>query len=215
VRALAARARLRAPCDVEYEDLYQTGFVHLVLAAREFDAGRGARFQTWATWKIRGGIQDHLRSLGLGQHRGLEGAREQSDGWSARGLGFACHRGLDGAREEEGLHLRWSAGTRGAVRDAVLLLPASQQRLLAVLYGQQMTSREAARQLGCTWTSVEAQHRAVILRLRKLLEPLICDGGWETERREAVKEEDANACPVRARDSVGRSRHDAARRPLR
>ena len=166
VRALAARAYLRAACDVEYEDLYQTGFLHLVVAAREFDSGRGARFGTWATWKIRGGIQDDLRSLGLAQHRGVEGARERLDSRQEE-------RQANGAP----LHLCWSERTRGAVRDALIQLPASQQRLLALLYAHGMTSREAARELGCTWTSVEAQHRAVILRLRKLLEPLICDGG--------------------------------------
>jgi len=167
VRALAARAYLRAPRDVEYEDLYQTGFLHLVLAAIDFDPLRPARFSTWATWKIRGGIQDHLRSLGLAQHRGLEGARERAD---------LEKRQANGAP----LHLRWSAGTRGAVRDAVMRLPANHQRLLVLLYAHEMTAREAAKELGCTWTSVEAQHRAVILRLRTTLEPLVCDGGWET-----------------------------------
>lgn len=44
-----------------YEDLFQEGMLGLVAALKDYDASRGYKFSTYATWRIRGRIQQYCR----------------------------------------------------------------------------------------------------------------------------------------------------------
>jgi RNA polymerase sigma factor (sigma-70 family) len=58
IPAIARRVRRLLPYSIPLEDLISEGHVSLVLAAREFDPGRGLPFRIWALFKIRQGIID-------------------------------------------------------------------------------------------------------------------------------------------------------------
>jgi RNA polymerase sigma factor for flagellar operon FliA len=61
VRRIAHRMMVRLPASVEVEDLIQAGTLGLIDAARRFEPGHGAQFETYATQRIRGAILDELR----------------------------------------------------------------------------------------------------------------------------------------------------------
>ena len=57
--------RLPAGTTLEYGDIEGWGHLGLVQAAEKFDASRGAKFSTFAYYRIRGAIYDELRKMGL------------------------------------------------------------------------------------------------------------------------------------------------------
>jgi RNA polymerase sigma factor for flagellar operon FliA len=62
VKHLAAAIWQRLPDTVELDDLEQAGVFGLVDAIERYDIGRGLKFATYATPRIRGAILDHLRA---------------------------------------------------------------------------------------------------------------------------------------------------------
>lgn len=63
VRNVAGRMAINFPRSVELGDLINTGVIGLIEAFRNFDPGRGVKFETYAVPRIRGAILDELRSL--------------------------------------------------------------------------------------------------------------------------------------------------------
>ncbi len=63
VRNVASRMAMGFPRSVELSDLVNTGVIGLVEAFRNFDPGRGVKFETYAVPRIRGAILDELRAL--------------------------------------------------------------------------------------------------------------------------------------------------------
>ena len=63
VRFLAKQVRSRTPAWVEMDDLVGYGQVGLLQAARDFDPLRGAKFSTFAYYRIRGSIYDGVSKL--------------------------------------------------------------------------------------------------------------------------------------------------------
>lgn len=63
VRNVAGRMAINFPRSVELCDLINTGVIGLSEAFRNFDPGRGVKFETYAVPRIRGAILDELRSL--------------------------------------------------------------------------------------------------------------------------------------------------------
>lgn len=61
VRRIAHHLAARLPPSVQIEDLIQSGMVGLIEAARQFQAGQGASFATYAGIRIRGAMIDELR----------------------------------------------------------------------------------------------------------------------------------------------------------
>lgn len=51
----------RLPASVQVEDLIQAGMLGLLEAARKFDHGKGASFETYAGIRIRGAMLDDVR----------------------------------------------------------------------------------------------------------------------------------------------------------
>ncbi len=63
VRGIAARLyRWRWGNSVDFNDYLQSGMLGLVEASRRFDAGRGAQFSTYASWRITGAILNSLET---------------------------------------------------------------------------------------------------------------------------------------------------------
>ncbi len=63
VRNVASRMAMGFPRSVELPDLVNTGVIGLVEAFKNFDPGRGVKFETYAVPRIRGAILDELRAL--------------------------------------------------------------------------------------------------------------------------------------------------------
>ena len=61
VRKIAYHLMARLPASVLLDDLIQSGMVGLLEAARNFNAGKGASFETFAGIRIRGAMLDELR----------------------------------------------------------------------------------------------------------------------------------------------------------
>jgi RNA polymerase sigma factor for flagellar operon FliA len=61
VKRIAYHLMSRLPPSVQIEDMIQAGMVGLLEAARQYDAGQGATFETYAGIRIRGAMLDELR----------------------------------------------------------------------------------------------------------------------------------------------------------
>jgi RNA polymerase sigma factor for flagellar operon FliA len=63
VKRIAHHLANRLPPSVQLDDLIQAGMVGLLEAARQYDAGQGASFATYAGIRIRGAMIDEIRRL--------------------------------------------------------------------------------------------------------------------------------------------------------
>lgn len=64
VKRIAYHLLARLPASVQVDDLIQAGMMGLMEAARRFDDGQGASFETYAGIRIRGTMLDELRRGG-------------------------------------------------------------------------------------------------------------------------------------------------------
>jgi len=63
VRQVVQRLAVRKPPHIDIDDLVSWGIVGLLDAIKKYDPGKEASFATYAQFRIRGAILDHLRSL--------------------------------------------------------------------------------------------------------------------------------------------------------
>ena len=61
VKQIAYHMMLRLPDTVQIEDIIQTGMIGLMEAAKNYNPDKGAKFETYASIRIRGTIIDELR----------------------------------------------------------------------------------------------------------------------------------------------------------
>lgn len=61
VKRIALHIAARMPASVQLDDLIQAGMIGLIEAAKKYDGGRGASFETYAGIRIRGAIVDEMR----------------------------------------------------------------------------------------------------------------------------------------------------------
>ncbi|HHJ37883.1 MAG: RNA polymerase sigma factor FliA [Methylothermaceae bacteria B42] len=61
VNRIAHHLKARLPASVQLDDLIQAGMVGLLEASRQYDAGQGASFETYAGIRIRGAMLDEVR----------------------------------------------------------------------------------------------------------------------------------------------------------
>ncbi len=62
VRYTAERLAATLPQSVELDDLMSAGLFGLFEAIKSFDLGRGVKFKTYCSWRVRGAILDDLRA---------------------------------------------------------------------------------------------------------------------------------------------------------
>ena len=63
VKYVANRIAMRLPPHVEVDDLISVGVLGLIDAIDKYDPSRGAKFKTYAEFRVRGAILDELRSM--------------------------------------------------------------------------------------------------------------------------------------------------------
>ncbi len=62
IKYVANRIALRLPPHIEVDDLVSVGAIGLMDAIEKYDPTRGAKFKTYAEFRVRGSILDELRS---------------------------------------------------------------------------------------------------------------------------------------------------------
>lgn len=124
VRRLALQLIARLPASVELDDLIQVGMMGLLDAAEKYQDDQGAKFETYASQRIRGAMLDELRA----------------NDWVSRGLRKAS-RGVSMAVRAQEQKLG-RAPTESEIAQAMELpLPAYQQ-LLQEIHGCQLVYYE-------------------------------------------------------------------------
>jgi len=63
IKYVANRIAMRLPPHIEVDDLISVGVLGLMDAITKYDSGRGAKFKTYAEFRVRGAILDELRSM--------------------------------------------------------------------------------------------------------------------------------------------------------
>ena len=63
IKYVANRIAMRLPPHIEVDDLISVGVLGLIDAIQKYDPGRGAKFKTYAEFRVRGAILDELRSM--------------------------------------------------------------------------------------------------------------------------------------------------------
>lgn len=63
VKIIAGRLSMYLGYNVEYEDLVSYGIFGLIDAIDKFDYGKGIKFETYASLRIRGAILDQIRKM--------------------------------------------------------------------------------------------------------------------------------------------------------
>ena len=79
VKRIAHHLAARLPATVDVNDLMQSGMVGLLEAAGNFDASRGASFETYAGIRIRGAMLDEVRKQDWTPRSVYRKQREVSD----------------------------------------------------------------------------------------------------------------------------------------
>jgi len=150
VRALAAKHYPAYADCMEYDDLVGSGLVGLCTAARRFRKNRGARFTTYAHWRVHGAMLDGARRERvlprLDQFAGGEfdtdtpvEAAVQAFSPRAESLDEELDRRRDSA----------------ALKAALGRLPEDKRRLLELHFFHDLSLEEAGRKLGVSksWAS--------------------------------------------------------------
>jgi RNA polymerase sigma factor (sigma-70 family) len=151
VRALAAKHYPAYADCMDYDDLVGSGLVGLCTAARRFRKNRGARFTTYAHWRVHGAILDGARRERvlprLDQFPG-GGEFETDTPVEAAVHAFAPH---PETLDEELDRRRDNA----ALKAALARLPDEKRRLLELHFFHDLTLEQAGRKLGVSksWAS--------------------------------------------------------------
>jgi len=119
VKRIAHHLLGRLPDSVQLDDLIQAGMIGLIEAARKYDGGKGASFETYAGIRIRGAMLDEIRrgdwaprSVHRNSRKISEAIKEVelSKGRDAEDHEVAEHLGM--SVDEYHSHLKDSAGCR-------------------------------------------------------------------------------------------------------
>ena len=124
VRRLALQLIAKLPASVELDDLIQVGMIGLLDAASRYQDDLGAKFETYASQRIRGAMLDELRANDW-VSRGLRK--------SSRGISTAVH-----AQEQK----LGRAPTEGEIAQEMKLSLDAYQHLLQEIHGCQLVYYE-------------------------------------------------------------------------
>jgi len=171
VRRVVQRVAARKPPHIEVDDLVSWGIVGLLDAISKYDPKKEASFSTYAQFRIRGAVLDHLRSLDWVPRsvrqkasliekvsHALEGTlgRPPTEEEIAEELGLS----LDAYQE------LLTQERVGLVADAIKDLPEREQLVVTLYYHEELTMKEVGGVLGLTESRVSQLHSQAMLRLK-------------------------------------------------
>src|SRR5579884_923155 len=187
VRRVVQRLAARKPPHIELDDLVSWGIVGLLDAIGKYDPAKEALFSTYAQFRIRGAILDHLRSLdwvprSVRQKASLiEKITHQLEGRLGRppteeeiaaqlGMSLDEYQELLAKIGEEGeadpLRALLSHERVHLVAEAIQHLPERERIVVTLYYHEELTMKEVGAVLGLTESRVSQLHSQAMLRLK-------------------------------------------------
>lgn len=124
VRRLALQLIAKLPASVDLDDLIQAGMLGLLDAASRYQDDQGAKFETYATQRIRGAMLDELRA----------------NDWVSRGLRQSSRGVAKAIQVQE--QKRGRSPTEGEIAEELQLPLAAYQHLLQEIHGCQLVYYE-------------------------------------------------------------------------
>ncbi len=110
VKQVALHLSARLPASVDIDDLIQVGMIGLLESLQNYDASKGAQFETFAKLRVRGAMLDEMRRFSTLPRSVMTSIRninlasaalEQQLGRSAKDAELAQHMGLSLAELQE------------------------------------------------------------------------------------------------------------------
>jgi RNA polymerase sigma factor for flagellar operon FliA len=124
VRRLALQLIAKLPASVDLDDLIQAGMLGLLDAASRYQDDQGAKFETYATQRIRGAMLDELRAID----------------WVSRGLRQSSRGVAKAIQVQE--QKRGRSPTEGEIAQELQLPLGAYQQLLQEIHGCQLVYYE-------------------------------------------------------------------------
>lgn len=192
VRSIARRLSMKLPKHYDYNDLVSDGMVGLLLAIERFDPARGVKFETFATYYIKGAILDNLPKLPKvpkNEEQVVYQTTEDVETDSANlfnkvtNLAYSYILSLDapsgGSDGDESFNLLSQLGEADSVqRDiefeqlqktltwVIEQLPHQERTTLKLYYFQKLPFNEIGRRLGLSESWVSRIHKRALEQLR-------------------------------------------------
>jgi RNA polymerase sigma factor for flagellar operon FliA len=195
VRSIARRVSMKLPKHYDFNDLVSDGVVGLLLAIERFDPSRGVKFETFATYYVKGAILDNLPKLPKAPKVHEEVIYEDPEEVEAdsatlfnrvTNLAYSYILSLDapsGSSDgDEGFSLLSQLGDSDTIqRDiefeqlqktltwVIEQLPTQERTTLKLYYFQQLPFNEIGKRLGLSESWVSRIHKRALEQLRMKL----------------------------------------------
>ncbi len=192
VRSIARRLSMKLPSHYDYNDLISDGMVGLLLAIERFDPERGVKFETFATYYVKGAILDNLPKLPKVQKTETEVIYQSADDVETdsatlfnkvTNLAYSYILSLDapsgGSEGDETFNLLSQLGDGdGVQRDiefeqlqktltwVIEQLPNQERTTLKLYYFQKLPFNEIGKRLGLSESWVSRIHKRALEQLR-------------------------------------------------
>ena len=191
VRSIARRLSMKLPKHYDFNDLVSDGMVGLLLAIERFDPARGVKFETFATYYVKGAILDNLPKLPKvpkKQDQIVYDSPDDVETDSANlfnkvtNLAYSYILSLDapsGSDGDEGFNLLSQLGGSDTVqRDiefeqlqktltwVIEQLPHQERTTLKLYYFQKLPFNEIGKRLGLSESWVSRIHKRALEQLR-------------------------------------------------
>jgi len=180
--AMARRMRVPTNALTGRDDIESAALVGLIDAVDRYDPDRGVPFEGYAGLRIRGAVLDELRRVDDHTRDERRRARAVADDTDPEISAFHATLSLDlllesgdrdWAAEDQTDDRYESQDLRGRVESALRCLPPRQRELLARYYGDALTLRQSAVQMGISEARACQLHGRAILNLRRELTALV------------------------------------------
>lgn len=194
VRSIARRLSMKLPKHYDYNDLVSDGMVGLLLAIERFDPSRGVKFETFATYYVKGAILDNLPKLPKVKKTQEEVVYQNSEDVETdsanlfnkvTNLAYSYILSLDapsGSDGDESFNLLSQlGGSDSTQRDiefeqlqktltwVIEQLPHQERTTLKLYYFQKLPFNEIGRRLGLSESWVSRIHKRALEQLRTKL----------------------------------------------
>lgn len=160
------------PCGVEFDDLYQSGYIAMVKAVHTYDPAAGTAFSTWLIPYLKTAFAEATgRRTRRGQNEPLNNSisleTPLSDDADSDDL-------MDVIADPAGLQWResleesmWRKELQEAVESALSTVPEQYREILRLRYWEDMTLRDIADLRGISWERVRQMENKGIRLLRQ------------------------------------------------
>lgn len=169
-KVVSALERRGNPCGVEFEDLYQTGYIALTEAVKTYKP-EGMSFAAWLVFYLKSAFAAATGyNTATGQHEPLNNALslDMPPGDETDGITLGdCIEDPRAANEITGtVEELWNEQLTGAVAEALSTIPELRADILRLRYFEELTLEEIRHRLGMSRDRVTMEERRGLRDLR-------------------------------------------------